>query len=709
MEALRENSVLQTLTKIFNSYVYREKKGNPEIKSLSKTSILQIFYDYNIIDTCGYNILHLNEFFHQLSPGENEEISLRQFLILVFYIYEVQTKPNFDEESEVNDITIDNINNISDNRKVIAEGNNLIHIMLEDYESGKKFFKFCVPNLKNELLKPLLNFETIEQISKYMYAFNEEIFTKYCSDNKDKNILYINMTKLNPFFIESHISSVFRGEELMKFVQVFTKFDIKYESVKADFAAIFEHPMNEININDFFENNFVSTKELNFSYSSILLLMALLSINLQSTQDAEKSEQIRFFFEEILNLNRDDADLIPERIVQQQEEEVHDETLPDSEKLNKAKSKTEYTKDDIDFLNEFFTTIDKMLPPPDENVLSFSNSYSSSNKEIYTNINKDTIPQFPVERLYVEVEEEKERMTAQKEAILIAKAKKPKREQRKKDVNPYDTVMGELLKESEANERYLGKKKINTLTNRFLKKTFKEMLPNSKVYPTLIKEILSIPQSCPKKCMELIVESLEDRVEGHYETAIKRLEKAQEFLPKDINKIDWQIELFFNLSFGTLYENLGFDLSAMKYYLESCHISEKFIKANPDNALPFCFLGEFFLKIQEFEWALRAFVKAKTIREETIGGDTIDTASVYNNLGVVSYCMNSYLPANGYFNLAYEIYKNLMGVNHPRTILIKGNLTKLTQLDFNKNVQFKTLSLYTTPAQLIKNPKKKKK
>ena len=37
-----------------------------------------------------------------------------------------------------------------------------------------------------------------------------------------------NLTKLNPFFIESHLSSVFRGEELMKYVQVFTKFDLKY-------------------------------------------------------------------------------------------------------------------------------------------------------------------------------------------------------------------------------------------------------------------------------------------------------------------------------------------------------------------------------------------------------------------------------------------------------------------------------------------------
>ena len=708
MEALKENSVLQTLTKIFNSYVFREKQNNPEIKSLSKKSLLQLLYDYNVMDTCGYNILHFNEFLHQLAPGDDDEITTRQYLILIFYIYEVQTKPKFDEESEVNDVTIDNINDISDNRKEIAEGSNLIRIMLEDYESGKKFFKFCIPNMKNELLKPILNFETIEQISKYMYAFNEEIFTKYCTDNKDKKILYINMTKLNPFFIESHLSSVFRGEELMKYVQVFTKFELKYESVRADFAAIFESPMSDIQINDFFENNFVSTRELNFTYSSILLLMALLAINLPSTQDADKSEQIRFFFEEILHLKRDDADLIPERIEEEKEEEIHDETLPDSEKLNNAKNKTGYTKDDSDFLTDFFTTLDKMLPPPDQNVLDFQNSSSTLMNELYTNKKEKKIPKFPVEKLNVEVEEERERQIAKKEAILIEKAKKPKREQRKKDVNPYEIKMGEIIKESEENERFFGKKKINILTQRFLKKNFKETLPNSKVYPSLIKELLSVPISCSKKCMELMVESLEDRTQGHYETAIKRLEKAQEFLPKDINKIDWQIELFFNLSFGSLYESLGYDLMAMRYYLEAVHNSEKFISANPDNALPFCFLGEFFVKIQEFEWALRSFMKAKIIRENTIGGDTIDSATIYNNLGVVCYCMESLLPANGYFQLAYEIYKNLLGVSHPRTLLVKGNLSKLNQLSFNMKVEFKTLSLYPTPPQFMKNPKKKK-
>ena len=77
-------------------------------------------------------------------------------------------------------------------------------------------------------------------------------------------------------------------------------------------------------------------------------------------------------------------------------------------------------------------------------------------------------------------------------------------------------------------------------------------------------------------------------------------------------------------------------------------------------------------------------------------------------MGVVAYYLESYLPAKGYFQLAYEIYKKLLGLTHPRTMMIRSNLTKMNHLNFNKEIEWKTLSKYATPAQLIKNPKKKK-
>ena len=709
MEPLKENSVLQTITRIFNSYVYKEKHDNPEIKSLPKKNIFQIFFDYNIMDTCGYNILHINEFLHQLAPVEEEEIIFYQFLQLIFFIYQVQINPNFDEDIEVNDITIEEINNISDNRKEIANTMNIINIFLDDYENGKKFFKFCTPDCNNQLIKQLLNYEMLDQISKYMYAFNENIFLKYSKKHKDKQFIYMDISKLNPLFTKNNISAVFTGKELVSFVQIFTRFEIKSESTREDFAEILEQPMNELQIISFFENKLVSIRELNFTYSSILLLMALLSLQLKSTEGTDNYERIKFFFEEIINLRRDDVDPFSEKKEKVVEPEKKDDSIQDSEKLNLQKAKTEYDKDDYEFINEFFLTFDKVLPPVDENMLSFSNSYITPNKKIFTDIKQENIPKFPVEKLYVEVVEQNERDLSQKESLQIQKAKKKKKDQKKTDENPYHTVMGELLNEQAEEKRYVGHERLDILTSRIIKKTMKEILPNTRMYPTIIKELLTIPTGCTQRCMELIVECFEDKMKGHLEQAIKRLEKAQDLLPKDRNNIDWQVELFFNLTFGSLYESLDYDLVAMKYYLDSFHISEKLITLSPDNALVFCYLGEFFVKIKEFQWALRAYLKARKIREETIGGDTIDSATIYNNLGVVAFCLESYLPANGYFQLAYEIYKNILGLNNPRTLMIKENLTKLRNLNFNKQVEFKTLSKFATPAQLMTNPKKKKK
>ena len=147
----------------------------------------------------------------------------------------------------------------------------------------------------------------------------------------------------------------------------------------------------------------------------------------------------------------------------------------------------------------------------------------------------------------------------------------------------------------------------------------------------------------------------------------------------------------------------------MKYYYEAKKLSDKLLQVDPDTALVYSYLGALFLKLNELEWSLRCYQKAKELREKTIGGDTLDTAAIYNNLGVVSFYMESFLPANSYFNLAYEITRSILGLRNPRTLFIKSNITKMSQLNFNKEVNFKTLGKYPTPTMLIKNPKRKKK
>ena len=717
MESLsKENETLKKLQD-FYSYHLQKSSEKPEYKaknenSLTKTYMIKILFDYCIIDSCGYNIFQINEFIHQLNSS-SEELSSQEFYKLLFYIYKIQTINKGLADTEISELSVDDINEISNNYKVSNDPNNIINLLIEQFESNTKFFNYCVPDFSNQIFKEILDYDALSYSSKYMNALYNNLFLKYAEKDEKKNIFYINFIKMNKFLIENKITPLFKSNDLFDYMQLFLQIESELfgeTEFKEEFITFFEKNLTEEKIKELFNKLILHIEDFNFNFSSIALLINIFALRLESSKNLTKEKKIKFFYEDILLLKySEEVNLIDEKIEEEKPEEKMEDFVPESETLNRVKENSgKYSKDDIEFINEFLLILDKILPPEDENILLFANDYDSPTKNIYTNVQKSKIPKFPVERLAVEVEEEKEKRAEEQEKKLIEKAKKTKKNQKEKAENPYDVVRGEVPNIDINNERYIGHEKIQTLTHRLIKNTFKEILPNSKVYPSLLKEVLIIPPLCPQKCIESIVESMEEQVNGRYEMAIRRLEKAQEFLPKDNSLIDWQRDLFFNLSFGSLYETLGYDVQALKYYYESTRITEKLIGADTDTSLPYCFLGELFVKLQEYNWALRSFLKAKKIREETIGGETPDTAATYNNLGVVAYCMESYLPAKGFFKLAYEIYKALLGLTHPRTLLIKSNLSKMNQLNFNKEIEFKTLSQYATPAQLIKNPKKKK-
>ncbi len=717
MESLSKENIILKKLQDFYSYHLKKSSETPEYKakeenSLTKSYLIKIFFDYCIIDYCGYNIFQINEFLHQLNSS-SEELTSQDFYKLIFYLYKIQIINQGVADSEITELSIDDINEISTNYKPVTDPNNIINLLIDQFEKNSKIFKYCTPDFTNKIMKEIFDYEFISLSSKYMNVLNNNIFLKYADKDEEKNLFYINFIKMNKFLIDNHITSLFKTNELLDYMQIFLQIKsplFEDSTFKEEFLTFFEKNLKDEEIKGFFDKLMLPIEEYNFNFSIIALLMNVFALKLETSKDLPKEEKIKFFYEEILNLkNFEEVNLTEEKIEEEKPEEKVEDYVPESETLNKCKeSFGNYSKDDIEFVNEFLLMLDKILPPEDENILMFSNEYDYPTKKVYTNDMKSKIPKFPVERLAVEVEEERERKIEEQEKRQIAKAKKAKKNQKEKVENPYDTVMGEVPNININNERYLGHEKILTLTHRLIKHTFKELLPNSKVYPSLLKEVLIIPPLCPQKCIESIVESMEEQVNGRYELAIRRLEKAQEYLPKDNSLIDWQTDLFFNLSFGSLYDTLGYDVQALKYYYESTRITEKLIGADTDTSLPYCFLGELFVKLQEYNWALRSFLKAKKIREETIGGETPDTAATYNNLGVVAYCMESYLPAKGFFKLAYEIYKSLLGLTHPRTMLIKSNLSKMNQLNFNKEVEFKTLSKYATPAQLVKNPKKKK-
>lgn len=699
METLAENNILKTIQDIFNYYLPKGKE------TLNKTVVLRIFFDYDIMDNCGYDIFQISNFLNQLNPT-NDEIDIKKFLLLLFYIYRMQINKEF-EDSDVTEISVDNVNELSDNRKQIVSSNNIIRIMINQKEKLETFFYFEVPDFTNETINKIVQHDELMYLEGYHNAIREKIFNKYSQVDTEKGVRYINVVSLNNMFFELPIFVNFTKDQLANFCKNFIKIHIQNDQDEEIYKQLFDKKLNVKEVNEIFNNFLITTSDVNFSYSAIVIFISFLAMNLESTNDMTFEQRIKFYFEEQLKLLRDDAeDETQEKINEETKEDQEEDYLPESETLNKAKLRQINEKEDVAFLDEFLSLIDKNLPEEDEYILAFQNDLPTYGNTIHTNAFKVKPAKFPVETLDVEIQEARQKQLEEKENIQIAKAAKPKKE-KDKNQNPLEFSMAPLHNEEETNNLYFGQPRTDTLTHRLLKHTYKEILPNSNVYPSLIKEVLMIPSTLQSKSMELIVESFKDQVSGHLENAIRRLEKAKESLSKtDIG--DNQVNIFFNLSFGSLYESMDYDIVAMKYYYEAKSFSDKLPPVDPDGALVYCFLGELFVKLKEFSWAMRAFLKAKKIREDTIGGDTPDTAAVYNNLGVVAYHLQSYLPANGYFKLAYEIYKSLLGLTHPRTLMIKSNLTKMKNLSFSKAVEFKQLSMYPTPAQIMQGGRKKK-
>ena len=90
-------------------------------------------------------------------------------------------------------------------------------------------------------------------------------------------------------------------------------------------------------------------------------------------------------------------------------------------------------------------------------------------------------------------------------------------------------------------------------------------------------------------------------------------------------------EMFYDLSIASVYESSGKDDLALNYYMKAKDI--KLPYGHPDEAFPLCGLGSVLYHMEEPAWALRLYLQARNIREDTLGGDTVDTATVYNNLG----------------------------------------------------------------------------
>jgi len=130
-------------------------------------------------------------------------------------------------------------------------------------------------------------------------------------------------------------------------------------------------------------------------------------------------------------------------------------------------------------------------------------------------------------------------------------------------------------------------------------------------------------------------------------------------------------ELYFDMSMGSIYESCGLDDIALASYMRAIEIKLGF-EYHPDAAFAFCGLGSVMYHIDEPAWALRCYLRARQIRERTLGGDTVDTATVYNNLGACMFMLERNEESKAYFQLSNAILDAELGPDHERTITVRS-------------------------------------
>lgn len=181
---------------------------------------------------------------------------------------------------------------------------------------------------------------------------------------------------------------------------------------------------------------------------------------------------------------------------------------------------------------------------------------------------------------------------------------------------------------------------------------------------------------------------------------------------EDLEELPARATLFFFCELASLHSALQEDeLSGLLLWraLGCCKTLSPY---DANAAMVWSGLGRVAFYAGSFEVAARLYMRARTIRERSLGGDTIDTATSYNNLACCLAALDRVVEAGAFMELAVEILKELAGEDHRRTQTAMRNLGKVRTAP--KKITMEAPYLYSLPVHdftrdLRRTKKKKKK
>jgi hypothetical protein len=163
-----------------------------------------------------------------------------------------------------------------------------------------------------------------------------------------------------------------------------------------------------------------------------------------------------------------------------------------------------------------------------------------------------------------------------------------------------------------------------------------------------------------------------------------------------------QAAFYFVFSIGLSYESAELQQLALATYELARQLAEEAFGANSCLvASALSQAGCILFHQRQITAALRSFFKARTVREDSLGYDHADTASLLNNIAACFDCLNRFSEARDCYTSSREILLETCDASHPRLQIVAKNLANSGRQSLDFEVSFEPLRAMQLPKGMV--------
>ena len=210
------------------------------------------------------------------------------------------------------------------------------------------------------------------------------------------------------------------------------------------------------------------------------------------------------------------------------------------------------------------------------------------------------------------------------------------------------------------------------------------MAPDAPAEAAIMMEAALIHMNCkrPELCVDMLL------------SAIQSWSKIEPIPP--------QAAFYFVFSIGLSYESADLQQLALAAYELARQLAEKTF--GPSSCLVATALSQagcIWFHQRQITASLRSFFLARSIREDSLGYEHADTASLLNNIAAGFDCLNRFTEARDCYTSAREILLETCDASHPRLQIVAKNLANSGRHSLDFEVSFEPLRAMQLPKGMV--------